>query len=574
MSFSSIKPKAAYGIFKGYGIVVFTALLFLFPDFFYLLISKEESFAEKMMLGLVSISFTLLLVYLFRNKLRWYSALVYLLAITFGILSSGIIQFYKARMNVNTMGAILNTNANEAAEFIQGYEWIAILVPVILIGLLFLSHKTTPLQLPHSASGKILRVAIVLFAAGSCYFILIKKESAGIFLKNNLYKNYYPIYCLKSVSAYYREEMRVQKNVKKAAAMRFGATRKKSANRSIHVLIIGESGRYASWGVNGYARPTTPRMQQFRHLISLQDAISSHNETVKSVALTITMTGAAKANEHSAQPSILKLFREAGYRTYWISNQNDWGALPIRIHINDADSIHCTVGNKGITDEHDGVLLPVINNTLQGTADKFLVIHLTGNHWSYEKRYPKEFAVFGELNTKTKYSYFDKSRKKELIDIYDNSVLYQDHIIAEIQSMLEKTGSDYTLTYLPDHGENLFDDCRELTGHGTNFTSASFHIPLFITYSESYAQNYPDKVEALLLNKSKPFVVGENLFQTVSDLASIHFPKRRNEWSIASKDFIPFQKRAILLPDLTVSWYEDEVKKESIEIQKCAGKKP
>ena len=526
------------------------------------------------MLGSISISLTLLLLWIFKNNLRWFSAIVYLLAITFGVLSAGIILFYKSRMNVNTMGAILNTNLNEASEFIQGYEWIAVLAPLVLIGLFILSVKITPKKLPSAITGKIIALAVFLLISGSSYFLFSKQESTGVFIKNNLFKNYYPVYCFKSVSAYYREEIRVQQNVKKAAAIRFGATRTKSGNRNIHVLIIGESGRYANWGVNGYARPTTPRMDKFKNLISLQDAISSHNETVKSVALSITMTGAANAKQHSAQPSILKLFREAGYRTYWISNQNDWGALPIRIHINDADSIHCTVGNKGITDEHDGVLLPVISSSLQGAGDKFLVIHLTGNHWSYEKRYPKEFAVFGEINTKTKYSYFDKSRKKELIDIYDNSVLYQDYIIAEIQTLLEKTGSDYTLTYLPDHGENLFDDCRELTGHGTNFTSASFHIPLFITYSDSYALSYPEKVEALLQNKTKPFVVGENLFQTVSDLAAISFTKKRTEWSIASKNFIPFQKRAILLPDLTVSYYEDEVVKENLEIKKCAGKKP
>jgi glucan phosphoethanolaminetransferase (alkaline phosphatase superfamily) len=548
-------------------------LIFLIPDLIYLFLSTEESLMEKWMLGFISVSIALILPVLFARNLKLYSILILILSLAFGIISTGIVIFYKSRMNVNTMGAILNTHWKEASEFLSGYEFITAMILLILFGLFILIILNIPKRLPRIISRKLFLAAIALFITGSIWFTLGKGESIRLFLKSNLYKNYYPVYCFKSLSMYYREELRVKENVKKAALIRFNAVRNsKIPVRSLHVLIIGESGRYENWTVNGYQRPTSPRMMNMQNLVSYSDAISSHNETVRSVALTVTNAGARKALHHSAYPGILKLFREAGYRTYWISNQNDWGALPVRVHMTEADSIHCTISSKGVTDEYDGTLLPIIRNSLNGKEDKFLIIHLTANHWSYEKRYPTEFAVFGNINEKSKLGYFDKRRKQELIDIYDNSVLYQDYIISEIVRMLDNTNSVYTMTYIPDHGENLFDDCRNLTGHGTNFTSASFRIPMFICYSDSFAKYYPGKKDALILHKQLPFVVGENLFQSVADIADLQFENSDPVKSIASENYKPLDKRPILLPDLKVVFYEDEVEKEKIEIMKCAGK--
>lgn len=553
--------------------VIPALLIFLLPDLIYLFLSSEERLIDKWMLGAISISIALFLPVLLARNLKLYAIIVLLLSLVFGIISTGIVVFYKSRMNVNTMGAILNTHRKEAGEFLGGYEIITALILLILIGVFILIIRNIPKKLPQHITRKIFFVALALFIIGFTWFTMAKGESVRLFLKSNLYKNYYPVYCFKSLSMYYREELRVKENVKKAALIRFNAGRnKKLPLRSLHVLIIGESGRYENWTVNGYHRPTSPRMMEMQNLVSYSDAISSHNETVRSVALTVTNAGARNALQHSAYPGILKLFREAGFRTYWISNQNDWGALPVRIHMTEADSIHCTISSKGVTDEFDGTLLPIIRNSLNGSEDKFLIIHLTANHWSYEKRYPNEFAVFGNINEKSKLGYFDKRRKQELIDIYDNSVLYQDYIISEIVRMLDNTNAVYTMTYIPDHGENLFDDCRNLTGHGTNFTSASFRIPMFICYSDSFARYYPEKQAAITGHKQLPFVIGENLFQSVADMADLHFEKFDPLKSIASSDFKPLDKRPILLPDLKVVFYEDEVEKEKIEIMKCAGK--
>ena len=51
---------------------------------------------------------------------------------------------------------------------------------------------------------------------------------------------------------------------------------------------------------------------------------------------------------------------------------------------------------------------------------------------------------------------------------------------------------------MSDHGENLFDDERNLVLHGNYSTSKwLFHVPLIIWYSDEYAALHPDKIAQL-----------------------------------------------------------------------------
>lgn len=60
---------------------------------------------------------------------------------------------------------------------------------------------------------------------------------------------------------------------------------------------------------------------------------------MRSVTINITPVGAANFEDHSKYRSIMQLFREVGHKTYWLSNQNDFSAAIVRIHMMDADSV-------------------------------------------------------------------------------------------------------------------------------------------------------------------------------------------------------------------------------------------
>jgi len=111
------------------------------------------------------------------------------------------------------------------------------------------------------------------------------------------------------------------------------------------------------------------------------------------------------------------------------------------------------------------------------------------------------------------------SIRREAANAYDNSILYTDFILSKVIRMLEDHGGLATLTYTPDHGEDLLDDERNLFGHGA-ITEYSVEVPLLIWLSDAYRERFP-AVEAALAGNRHARVSHDNVFFTLLDLARI-----------------------------------------------------
>ncbi len=73
--------------------------------------------------------------------------------------------------------------------------------------------------------------------------------------------------------------------------------------------------------------------------------------------------------------------------------------------------------------------MPFIKEIITNSEKQFLVVHTSGSHWNYNARYPKEFERFTPtcpIKVKGGASDCDKL---ELVNSYDNSILYTDFII-------------------------------------------------------------------------------------------------------------------------------------------------
>lgn len=85
------------------------------------------------------------------------------------------------------------------------------------------------------------------------------------------------------------------------------------------------------------------------------------------------------------------------------------------------------------------------------------MLHTKGSHFEYARRYPPEFARFGSSGG---------SRQQNVVDEYDNTVLYTDWLLSELIATLTQRGGASAVFFASDHGENLLDDERQLLGHG------------------------------------------------------------------------------------------------------------
>jgi glucan phosphoethanolaminetransferase (alkaline phosphatase superfamily) len=308
----------------------------------------------------------------------------------------------------------------------------------------------------------------------------------------------------------------------------------------IAVMVIGESSRYDRWSINGYVRETNPLLKGEANLVSLSNVISGVSATRLSVPVLVSRKPAMQSLKAGfTERSLLSAFREAGFKTYWLSNQMSFGQFdtPVSVFANEADVTQfMNLGGFTNNSSLDEVLLAPLKSALtDGAKKKLIVLHTLGNHWNYSHRYPKEYdrwkpSLFGVENP----AYTDLAIKADINNSYDNSILYTDWFLSEVIATLKSSGQVSTMMYVSDHGQTLYDGACNLAFHGHN-TQYEFHVPALVWYSNAYQAKFPGKVQQLKLHHDARLST-ENMFHSLLDLSSIRYASEQLQWSFLSKD--------------------------------------
>ncbi|OEZ99204.1 phosphoethanolamine transferase [Duganella sp. HH101] len=309
----------------------------------------------------------------------------------------------------------------------------------------------------------------------------------------------------------------------------------------IVIMVIGESSRYDRWGINGYARDTTPLLRQEANLVTLPDVITAVSATRLSVPVIISRKPAMQSlKDGFSEKSFLTAYKEAGFKTWWLSNQISFGQFdtPVSVFAKEANVIQfMNLGGFTNNSNFDQILLEPLQHAIADPAPKkLIVLHTLGNHWNYSQRYPKEFDKWQpSLLGVDKPVYTDTKIKPQLNNSYDNSILYTDWFLSQVIHQLKDTQQLTSMVYVADHGQTLYDNSCNLAFHGHN-TQFEFHVPALVWYSDEYKTRYPEKVKQLVRHR-KARLATENVFHTLLDLGDIQYEDERLEWSFISKQF-------------------------------------
>ena len=309
----------------------------------------------------------------------------------------------------------------------------------------------------------------------------------------------------------------------------------------IVIMVIGESSRYDRWGINGYQRDTTPLLRQEANLVTLPDVITAVSATRLSVPVIISRKPAMQSlKDGFSEKSFLTAYKEAGFKTWWLSNQISFGQFdtPVSVFAKEANVIQfMNLGGFTNNSNFDQILLEPLQHAIADPAPKkLIVLHTLGNHWNYSQRYPKEFDKWQpSLLGVDKPVYTDTKIKPQLNNSYDNSILYTDWFLSQVIHQLKDTQQLGSMIYVADHGQTLYDNSCNLAFHGHN-TQFEFHVPALVWYSDQYKDRYPEKVKQLVRHR-KARLATENIFHTLLDLGDIQYEDERLEWSFISKQF-------------------------------------
>ncbi|PPT77886.1 hypothetical protein XaplCFBP3122_04375 [Xanthomonas arboricola pv. populi] len=313
----------------------------------------------------------------------------------------------------------------------------------------------------------------------------------------------------------------------------------RAEKRQIFVFVVGESLRPDHLQLNGYARATSPRLLA-RDVISLKNFVSATPATRTSVPTYFSQQQIGSTLPFQGQSNMLDGFREAGFRTYWLSTQEPFGRFvsPISVIARRADEVKfLNYGGYLARGEYDGAMLMPLRGILEKKEKRaFIVLHTLGAHADYRGRYPESEALFRPVLPASVLSDpWDKDQRVQQINAYDNAVLQIDRFVDQIVKMVEQEGGEGWVFYVSDHGETLFDGACKQSGHGfaasTNYRSAAFFWA-----SSGYRKSHPSKLNYLSNNSLKPTDY-RAIMPTLLGLADIDSNRLQKGSGLASSDY-------------------------------------
>lgn len=425
---------------------------------------------------------------------------------------------------------VLTTNPGEAGELLGNIYPSVVLVCVLYLPLLWLAAREIAHKryITRTSRMNIGLTGAAVFAVGVLSLIPAYHVSEN---KHVLRDEIFPINVLYNLGLSGSEFRKSHNFDKTSADFTYEAVRTAEApGREVYVYIIGEAARAMNWQLYGYERETNPRLSKMEDVTVFRDMLTQSNTTHKSVPLILSSVATGEHEELYRRKGLPALFNEAGFDTWFISNQSPQGAMIDNLAHDAKHLIYIR------SPRQDMQLLDEMRKILEKTDKQkiLFILHCYGSHFSYHQRYPREFAQFLPDDDVA----IAPQHRQTLVNAYDNSILYTDHFLAETIDFLRSlNGTSSALLYCADHGEDLIDDRRERFLHASPTTTAyQLYVASLAWFSDEYRRNFPEKVAAAQANETAPATT-HALFHTMADMASIRGRYLTTRVSLVSTDY-------------------------------------
>lgn len=305
------------------------------------------------------------------------------------------------------------------------------------------------------------------------------------------------------------------------------------------VLVLGETTRGDRLGINGYHRDTTPNLDK-REIITYSDVISNAAYTLLSTPIILTRSFGEINSKVFPEKSLISAFKEAGYKTYYVTYLN-------KIHIGD-NAINQLVAEADIYLKGDLSLdslediagaYDVLKILKEPEEKKLIVFKLIGSHYNFHERYDDRFNKFTPSYLDTRYSGPKLEEKQLLENSYDNSILVTDYAVDLIIEGLSKVEGRSSLSFISDHGISIFD--IESSPYGGP-TKSNYNIPLFFWFKDGYFSS--EKLSNLEKN-SDTSVDSTCFLDTFFTLHDLETPKKKG-CDLANSVIRPYPRKVIV----------------------------
>ena len=440
-------------------IIVLNMLLFHFPLYNYVLEhTNVQEFDGLLSFILVLISlFVVSTLFLFLFAIISSRLVQYFILIMMPLNAVALyfVQTYHTILDKNMMGNVFNTNSSEAFSYYHPKIFLYFFMGLIL------SYGLSKIKIKKSKRMTLLKYGLSIIFMG--VLILYLNASKWLWLDKHA-KRLGALampwsYTINAV----RYKLKEMKANKKQILLPDATFLKKDNEKTVVVLVIGESARAKNFSLYGYERETNPQLKKLGVKV-LKNSSSTATYTTASVHSILSYTGSSSDN-YEALPNYLQ---RQGVAVSW--RTNNWGEPALKVQSYERKS-DLKASCKGEECGLDGVLLTGLKESMNSADNNrsLYVLHTAGSHGpSYYEKYPKAFEHFTPV---CKTVDLQKCTQQELVNAYDNTILYTDYFLAKIIAMLKEQKDKATLlVYISDHGESLGEYGLYL--HGTPYSIA------------------------------------------------------------------------------------------------------
>jgi lipid A ethanolaminephosphotransferase len=311
-----------------------------------------------------------------------------------------------------------------------------------------------------------------------------------------------------------------------------GASYAAQARPRLLMLVVGETARAENWGLNGYARDTTPelrRWQQEGNLVNFSQVRSCGTNTHVSLpCLFSPLTREQGGDQTPTQENLVDVLQRAGLAVLWLDNQS--GCKGVCDRVPSASTRELTL--PGLCEGgacFDEALLHGLDariaalDPVRRARGVVLVLHQMGSHGpAYSKRTPSDRKPFlPECTSNT----LSACPPEQLVNAYDNTIAYTDHFLGQSLHWLQQRAQDGQydtgLVYLSDHGESLGENGLYL--HGVPYAFApdqQTHVPMVAWLSPALQQRSGVRTDCLRQRAAEP-LSHDHFFHTVLGLMDV-----------------------------------------------------
>ena len=296
--------------------------------------------------------------------------------------------------------------------------------------------------------------------------------------------------------------------------------------KTVVVLVIGESARKANFQLYGYGRDTNP-------LLSRQAELKVYQATS---CATFTTAGSKAILEPKNTDELYEVLPNYVFRTgvdvSW--RTSNWGEPPIHVdeYLTDTQLGELYPGENTL---YDGILMKGLRQRIESSPNNkvLIVLHTSTSHGpNYAEKYPKDFEVYRPVakNVEEGEKHVDR-----LVNAYDNTIRYTDFLLDSLINTLRSMADWHSaMIFISDHGESLGEN--KVFMHGLPMRLAprvQYEIPFLVWISDNFRRYKPTSILQNAPKGQLPAVLEQHyIFHSVLNLLSIHSPAYNSDYDI------------------------------------------